>query len=63
MPAGLNDRSYERVTEVTYLDDIIKETLRLRPAVLTGWFRVTPSEGIRVDEVYIPGDVSVPFPT
>lgn len=63
MPAGPNDWSYEKVKEVTYLDDIINETLRLRPAVMTGGPRVTPPEGIQVDEVYIPGDVNVLVPT
>ncbi|KAJ5348692.1 uncharacterized protein N7506_001945 [Penicillium brevicompactum] len=62
MPAGVEDWSYEKVKSVAYLDDVIQETLRLRPAVMTGGYRVTPTEGITVDEVYIPGDVNVFVP-
>lgn len=62
MPGGSNDWTYEKVKAVSYLDDVIQETLRLRPAVLTGGYRVTPAEGIQVDEVYIPGDVNVFVP-
>ncbi|CAI7567750.1 unnamed protein product [Penicillium bialowiezense] len=62
MPAGVDDWSYEKVKSVAYLDDVIQETLRLRPAVMTGGYRVTPAEGITVDETYIPGDVNVFVP-
>ncbi|CAG8305603.1 unnamed protein product [Penicillium olsonii] len=62
MPAGTDDWSYDKVKSISYLDDIIQETLRLRPAVMTGGYRVTPEEGITVDEVYIPGDVNVFVP-
>ncbi|KAJ5154854.1 Cytochrome P450 [Penicillium coprophilum] len=62
MPGRSKDWSYEKVKSVTYLDDIIHETLRLRPAVMTGGYRVTPAEGLQIDEVYIPGDVNVFVP-
>ncbi|KAJ5970326.1 Cytochrome P450 [Penicillium vulpinum] len=62
IPQGSKDWSYDKVKSVTYLDDIIQETLHLRPAILTGGHRVTPAEGIQVDEVYIPGDVNVFVP-
>ncbi|CAG8384457.1 unnamed protein product [Penicillium salamii] len=62
MPAGEDEWSYEKVKSVSYLDDIIQETLRLRPAVMTGGYRVTPAEGIMVDQVHIPGDVNVFVP-
>ncbi|RDW90562.1 cytochrome P450 [Aspergillus mulundensis] len=63
MPSGPGDWTYKNVKNIAYLDDIITETLRLRPAILTGGYRVTPPEGMRVDEVYIPGDVNVFVPT
>jgi len=63
MPNGPRDWSYEKAKSVTYLDDIINETLRLKPALLTGGYRVTPVNGIQVDEVYIPGDTIVFVPT
>jgi cytochrome P450 len=59
MPRGEQDWSYEKVLSVTYVDDIIRESLRLKPPVITGGYRVTPPEGLQVDEVYIPGDVNV----
>ncbi|OJD30040.1 cytochrome p450 [Diplodia corticola] len=48
---------------VPYLDDIIHETLRLRPPVPSGLARVTPPEGLVVDGVHIPGDTIVSVPT
>ncbi|KAJ5207768.1 hypothetical protein N7449_002147 [Penicillium cf. viridicatum] len=43
-------------------EDMPKETLRLKPAVITGGYRITPAEGIQVGEMYIPGDVDVFVP-
>lgn len=63
MPGGSDEWSYEKARSVTYLEDVINETLRLRPSVSEGGFRVTPAEGLQVDEVYIPGDVNVFVPT
>lgn len=57
-----NGWSYEKVKSVTFIDDIINETLRLRPALMTGGYRVTPAKGLQIDEVYIPGDVNVFVP-
>lgn len=63
MPGGSSEWTYDKIKTISYLDDIINETLRLRPAILTGGYRVTPAEGLQVDEVYIPGDVNVFVPT
>ncbi|PYH85341.1 cytochrome P450 [Aspergillus uvarum CBS 121591] len=62
MPGGVEDWSNAKVKTVSFLDDIINESLRLRPAVMTGGYRVTPAEGVQIDEVYIPGDVNVFVP-
>lgn len=62
MPNGAQDWDYEKVLAVQYVDDIIRESMRLKPPVLTGGYRVTPAEGLQVDEVYIPGDVNVFVP-
>ncbi|KAF2650048.1 monooxygenase [Lophiostoma macrostomum CBS 122681] len=62
MPNGPQDWSYDSVASINYLDDVIKESLRLKPPVITGGYRVTPPEGLQVDEVYIPGDVNVIVP-
>lgn len=55
--------SYEDVKTVTFIDDVINETLRLKPALLTGGHRVTPPQGITVDGTFIPGDTNVFVPT
>lgn len=54
--------SYEEARNVTFLDDIIHETLRLKPALLTGGFRVTPPQGVTVDGTFIPGGTNVFVP-
>jgi|SRR5690242_12988745 len=58
-----NSWTYEKVKSVTYLDNFISETLRLRPALLTGGPRETPSKGTQIDEVFIPGNTNVLIPT
>lgn len=62
MPNGPKDWTYEKVKSISFIDDIINETLRLKPALMTGGYRVTPSKGLQIDEVYIPGDVNVFVP-
>lgn len=62
-PAGVRSWSYERVKNILYLDYVIQETLRLKPSVPGGLARVTPSEGLYVDDVFIPGDTIVSVPT
>ncbi|KAF2112705.1 cytochrome P450 67 [Lophiotrema nucula] len=54
--------TYEKAKSVTYIDDWISETLRLRPALLNGGPRETPVEGIQIDEVVIPGKTNVLVP-
>ncbi|KAI1391672.1 putative benzoate 4-monooxygenase cytochrome P450 [Hypoxylon trugodes] len=54
---------YGKVKPITYIDNIIDETLRLRPSIMSGIYRVTPPEGIQIDEEFIPGDINVFVPT
>lgn len=56
------DWSYDRVKNLPYIDQLIYETLRLRPPVPMGFLRETPPEGLQVDEVFIPGGVNVNVP-
>ncbi|KAB8238047.1 cytochrome P450 [Aspergillus alliaceus] len=62
MPNGPKSWTYDKAKSITYLDDIIHETLRIKPSVMTGGYRVTPPKGLQVDEVFIPGDVNVVVP-
>jgi len=62
MPGGYSDWSYEKVKSVSYVDDFINETLRLKPALLTGGARETPAKGIQVGDTYIPGNTNIMVP-
>jgi cytochrome P450 len=62
MPDGYNQWSYEKAKAISYVDDFINETLRLRPALLTGGARETPAKGIQVDDTLIPGKTNVVVP-
>ncbi|BAE58815.1 unnamed protein product [Aspergillus oryzae RIB40] len=62
MPNGPRSWTYDKAKTICYIDDIIHESLRLRPSVSGGGYRVTPAEGLQIDEVFIPGDVNVFVP-
>uniref|UniRef100_A0A4E9EM58 Cytochrome P450 n=1 Tax=Gibberella zeae TaxID=5518 RepID=A0A4E9EM58_GIBZA len=62
-PNGGSEWTYEKVRAVPYLDWVINESLRLRPPVPGGLTRVTPPEGLWVDDVFIPGDTVISVPT
>ncbi|KAL2000530.1 hypothetical protein VTN02DRAFT_2951 [Thermoascus thermophilus] len=55
-PEGERSFSYNKAKHLPYLDAVVTETLRLKPAIPSGQPRVTPPEGVQVDEVWIPGD-------
>ncbi|KAI1091765.1 monooxygenase [Rostrohypoxylon terebratum] len=56
------DWTYEKVKSITYITNIIDEVLRVRPALMVGGYRITPPEGIYVDEQFIPGKTHVFVP-
>lgn len=49
-------------TAYPVLESVINEAIRLYPPVLFGSQRVTPDEGIQIEDVYIPGDTIVYMP-
>ncbi|KAH8828635.1 cytochrome P450 [Flagelloscypha sp. PMI_526] len=61
-PDGPLSWSYATVKHIAFLDYVIHETLRLAPAAPGGLARLTPKEGLIINDVYIPGDVVVSVP-
>jgi cytochrome P450 len=62
MPRGYSAWDYEKVKTVTYIDDVINETLRFNPPILQGSPRETPAHGLKIGDVHIPGHVNVSVP-
>ena len=62
LPNGRKDWSYSKIKDQPYLNHVITETLRLRPSVPVGLQRLTPPEGLAIDERFIPGDTVVSVP-
>lgn len=58
------ERSYEyaEVRRLSYLDAILKETMRLKPAVPSGQPRVTPPGGLQIGDTWVRGDINVLVP-
>jgi cytochrome P450 len=54
---------YEKLSEMTYLNAVIEEGLRIHPPVPTGLLRTVPKDGDTVDGLWVPGGVSGPFPS
>lgn len=62
LPNGHKDWSYGKIKDLPYLNHVITETLRLRPSVPVGLQRLTPPEGLTIDDRFIPGDTVVSVP-
>ncbi|KAH8800518.1 putative benzoate 4-monooxygenase cytochrome P450 [Flagelloscypha sp. PMI_526] len=61
-PDGAASWSYTAIKQIPLLDYIIHETLRLAPPTPGGITRLSPKEGLIIDDVYIPGNVVVSVP-
>ena len=47
---------------VPHLNAVIDETMRLMPPGMTGHYRMTPSQGVKIGDTYIPGNTNVTAP-
>lgn len=56
------DFSGSTLANLPFLNAIINETLRLHPPVPSGTQRLTPPEGLMIDDTWIPGNVNVSVP-
>lgn len=59
---GDEDYVYSFTHQIPYIDDIITELFRIQSPVADGLPRLTPKEGLVIDDIFIPGDVVVHVP-
>lgn len=62
-PDGSADWTFDKAKRIPYLTHVVNETMRIKAPVSLGLPRLTPPEGMKIDEIYIPGDVIVSVPT
>jgi len=51
--------THQKIQRLDHLNGFISETLRLHPPVPTAMARLTPPEGIMIEETHIPGNTTV----
>lgn len=52
----------QKIANLDHLNGIINEALRLHPAVPSMLPRKTPPEGLDIDDVHVPGEITVTCP-
>lgn len=59
---GVDITNNRALQSLAHLNALINETLRLYPPVVTAPLRQTPPEGLKIDDRYIPGNVTISTP-
>jgi cytochrome P450 len=59
---GVDITENRALQSLVHLNALINETLRLYPPVLTAPLRQTPSEGLKIGDRYVPGNVTISTP-
>lgn len=60
---ALPSLAHDNLIQVSLLDAVINEALRLHPPVPSGTQRITPPEGLQIGEKHIPGNTVVQVPS
>lgn len=50
------------LSQIPFLDAVLNEAMRLHSSITTGGSRVTPREGLQIEDLFIPGNVNVFIP-
>lgn len=58
----VDETDFNALAKLPHLNGVINETLRLVPPQLTGGGRMTSSEGLWIDDTWIPGGTKVTAP-
>lgn len=59
MPDPAADVMNQKIVNLDHLNGVIYEALRMYPPVPTAMPRITPPEGIEIEGVFVPGNMTV----
>lgn len=60
--ANVDETDHKVLARLPHLNGVINEAMRLIPAQMTGGSRMTPPEGLKVGDHFIPGNVKIVAP-
>lgn len=63
LPEGPSRYDTHQLKDLSHLNAVINETLRLLPPIASGVQRYTPAEGLQIGDTWVPGYVNVQVPS